>query len=454
MVMEGSSRPTAEKCELLGNKAAQLSIDANIPLSDAVVKVANSQCGLNNTHLNNICWAANNEYFRKIAQARKMAGEENLVFEFDLADPPDVIKRVNAAAQPKVAFIRETDYQTPPEDFRVKEAEQGVTPELGSFVVPGMFGAIGAGTGAALGSRWGTPGAVVGGLAGGAGGALLGRGMARNYAKNKAVNDALIKAYAKRTGKSMDQLTGADVAEALGEGSAGKSIAKGVDFIYGPPKQASMMDMPPAARRQFEELAKKRGKEVKDLRGEDFREGWGHFGEKYKKAEAEPYSYENPIMELGALREELRQVQYEAMQKSASIENHLDVLEERFYQHIKQAGLSGTPLGHIVDLLSNHPDGPDAASLELQKVASRMAKEEPIFFGQFAKTAEARSKGLPDLEHPIYDTYGTIRDLRRDHYVLKLAEKQAEADAAHAEKAERQGLVTLQKEWGGFRRPA
>ncbi|MCA8938780.1 MAG: hypothetical protein KDB07_03165, partial [Planctomycetes bacterium] len=103
----------SERCEHLGHKAAQLAIDANIPLTDAVVKVATAYPDLNNRHINNIVWVANNEYFRKVASARKEAGE-NLVFDFELADPPDITKQLNDSAAPKVAHIVRSDYGSSP----------------------------------------------------------------------------------------------------------------------------------------------------------------------------------------------------------------------------------------------------------------------------------------------------------------------------------------------------
>ncbi len=103
-IQRGQS-PTPEMCDSLGYRASQMAIDAKIDLTDAVVKVAGEHPNLNNRHLTTICHVANNEYFRKIASARKQAGQ-NLVFEYPLADPSEVCKQINAEASPKTAHVR------------------------------------------------------------------------------------------------------------------------------------------------------------------------------------------------------------------------------------------------------------------------------------------------------------------------------------------------------------
>lgn len=108
-----NAKVTPEDTDRMGYKASQLAIDAQIPLTEAVIKVAGEHKSLNNTHLGNICWVANNEYFRKVAAARKAAGQ-HLVFEFPLADPEEVTKHFNASAKPKVASVtRDRDYLEP-----------------------------------------------------------------------------------------------------------------------------------------------------------------------------------------------------------------------------------------------------------------------------------------------------------------------------------------------------
>ena len=81
----GTNKATPETTDFLGNRAAQMAIDASISLSDAVVKVASGHPGLNNTHIQNICWVANNEYFRKVAKSREQAGENlrDLIDEYN-----------------------------------------------------------------------------------------------------------------------------------------------------------------------------------------------------------------------------------------------------------------------------------------------------------------------------------------------------------------------------------
>jgi len=123
-VSTGKSCIAPQDCDFLGTKAAQMAIDANISLTDAVVKTASSKPGLNNTHIQNICWVANNEYFRKVARAREDAGED-LTFQFALADPPEVVKMIGALAEPKVAHIDHPDYSMTPAQLLGKESSGG-----------------------------------------------------------------------------------------------------------------------------------------------------------------------------------------------------------------------------------------------------------------------------------------------------------------------------------------
>jgi hypothetical protein len=118
-----SPKVTPEKTEFLGVKAAQLALDANIPLPDAVVKTASNVPGMNNTHIKNLCWAANNEYHRKVASSRKEAGED-LVFDYPLSDPNDVILKLNRLEMPKEAHVcvSSFDYSTQPEDYQTRKS--------------------------------------------------------------------------------------------------------------------------------------------------------------------------------------------------------------------------------------------------------------------------------------------------------------------------------------------
>lgn len=111
-----------ETCDMLGHRAVELAHTANIPLTDAIVKVAASVQGLNNQHINNICYVANNEYFRKVAAARKQAGL-NLVFEYPLAEPSEVSKQINQEAAPKVSHVlHDPEYMAPPQQSVEKRA--------------------------------------------------------------------------------------------------------------------------------------------------------------------------------------------------------------------------------------------------------------------------------------------------------------------------------------------
>ena len=283
-------RVSPELCDYLGNKAAQMAIDANISLTNAIVKVANNNPGLSNTHITNICHFANNEYFRKVASARKEAGE-NLVFEYPLADPPEVVKQLNSAAHPKISFVQDVDFQEPPPDFHLT---------------------------------------------------------------------------------------------------------------------VNTLNLPKT--------------------------------QQVKKASVEPYSKENPLQELGDLRETLERVYTDAGAKLSSIQNHIDVVEEKLYRMFKQAMLSGIAASHVADLWEQHPDSYKGVEQELSKCAARLAKEEPMLYQEVQKTAHVLPRGIPDLTHPLFDTYDTLRTLRKEAKILSRTEKLASYDLEYATHALQEGL--------------
>jgi hypothetical protein len=286
-IEEGSEKPSPELCEHLGSKAAQLAIDANINLSDAVVKVASDQSGLNNNHINNICWEANNEYFRKVAAAKKEAGGEDLAFNYALADPPDVAKRLNAAANPKVSFVTDPDFLAPPPEETIDE-------------------------------------------------------------------DALLRNF----------------------------------FGSLPPDHS-------------------------------------------KK-----YAQHNALKQLGEVREVLVRASDQTREKAASLETGVSLAEARLYKLFKQAAVAGTPLGHIVDLLSYHHDGDNAVAAEVSKLAHKLSKEEPLFFRQFQKTANVEPEGKADTEHPLYHAYSALRSSRLESAYMSKAAQISTAEAQFAMREE------------------
>lgn len=281
---------TPELCDELGEKAAQLAVDARMDLSDAVVKVASEQPGLKNTHINNICWYANNEYFRKLAAARKEAGED-LTFQFKLAEPPDVVKRLNSMSQPKLSFVQDRDYTESPPHYA-----GAYNPQIDPFTVKEAR--------------------VVGRL--------------------------------------------------------------------------------------------------------------------------------NPLEDLAHLRESVTRVAEDSTMKAASAHVTMREMEDRLYRQFKQAAVAGTPLGHVVDLLASHPDGESAVASELRKLASKLAKEEPLLYKRFAKTAGIAPKGQPDPTHPLMSAYADMRASRKDHMKLAKLAQVATNDARYVlykeQEALRQGL--------------
>lgn len=390
VMSEKTGSVSPEQTDFLGAKAAQMAIDANIPLPDAVVKVALAQGGLNNTHIGNICWMANNEYFRKVAAKRQEAGE-NMVFDFPLADPSEVTKRVNSSAQPKVAFVREHDYKVAPPDYRTKTASDNSW--VGPMIGGGIGTAVGGMGGLAIGRQVGRGGALAQAAGAGAG-ALLGGGlgafMGQNAQQNHAKQTALIGAWTKKNGRQ--PATAQEMAEALGEGSMGMGLAKTID-------------------------------KVSEAR--------------------QPYSLENPMAELGELRETLFRARDLAAEKSSSLRFHTEMLEKQLYSQVKQAALEGSTIPEFVSLFSQHRHGQGAALSEIKKIAFALAKDDSILFKKLSKTAEQTVHGLPDTSHPLYSTYSDLRQMREDSSRMRTAHKIAAAEARYAAKAEEKGLAAL-----------
>ena len=105
------------------------------------------------------------------------------------------------------------------------------------------------------------------------------------FLKNEK-QEKMLQEYMKRTGKKRSDLTGTDVAKALGEGKAGMWIAGKLDKVMGTPnpvrKRKSLAtrvfgEPPKDAKKIFERIAKEKGKKVEDLKGSDF----PLFGKKY-----------------------------------------------------------------------------------------------------------------------------------------------------------------------------
>lgn len=317
-----------ERCEHLGNRAAQMAIDANISVSDAVEKVASGHADLNNRHINNIIWVANNEYFRKVAQARKEAGK-HLVFEFDLADPPDVTKRLNSSAMPKVSHVENNHYLHAPE--KIAQLQQSVEKTAG-------------------------------------------------LVNTKKMGDAFKKKV----------------------------------------------------------MSLKGAKNMKESAGS----GCGSKGYKYSHADASrsKMAQRHAIDDLGALREESVRVANMAISKHAELEGLAAETQARFFKLYKQAALHRIDMAAITDLLAHHPAGEEVLVNNLDKVARRLAGEEPVLFERFMKTAEARVKGDPDFSHPLYVSYDDMVLASEKLAEMEVAKNIAIAEANYVAHAEKQAM--------------
>ena len=110
-----TSTPTfdGEHLERMGRQAARMSMADSIPITDAVVKVAGEHPGLTRNHIENVCWFANINRFRKEASDRK-AAKKDYRHEFDPADPTKVAALLDSAGV-EVVEVGAADYSGPPD---------------------------------------------------------------------------------------------------------------------------------------------------------------------------------------------------------------------------------------------------------------------------------------------------------------------------------------------------
>lgn len=100
----------------LGRDAAKLAVEASMLLGDAVFEVLKDKTHYNAIQIGNVCWVANNECFRKIAEQFQAAGSPHLLFEYALADPTDVIKRLDKTKEPPMKRDDHPEYSLTPRE--------------------------------------------------------------------------------------------------------------------------------------------------------------------------------------------------------------------------------------------------------------------------------------------------------------------------------------------------
>ncbi len=110
------SKTDPSEYDTLGRDAAKLAVEASMLLGDAVVEVLKDHDHFNATQIGNVCWVANNECFRKIAEQFQAAQSPHLVFEYALADPTDVIKRLDKTKEPPMKIEGHRDFKLAPSE--------------------------------------------------------------------------------------------------------------------------------------------------------------------------------------------------------------------------------------------------------------------------------------------------------------------------------------------------
>lgn len=110
------SKTDPSEYDTLGRDAVKLAVEASMLLGDAVVEVLKDHDHFNAIQIGNVCWVANNECFRKIAERFQAAQSPHLVFEYALADPTDVIKRLDKTKEPDMKVQGHRDFALPPSE--------------------------------------------------------------------------------------------------------------------------------------------------------------------------------------------------------------------------------------------------------------------------------------------------------------------------------------------------
>jgi hypothetical protein len=107
-----TSAANVSRSDLLshGRRAADMFIRESVPLTEAIIKVAQETSSLTPAHLERITEFANTAAFERLFE--KQASDKNI--SFDIADPADVVRGINSAACPQTVKTSSADYALPP----------------------------------------------------------------------------------------------------------------------------------------------------------------------------------------------------------------------------------------------------------------------------------------------------------------------------------------------------
>lgn len=114
--------PSRLELEQMGKQASIMFVDQGVPLTDAVVKVAQSKEGLSPQHVLRITEFANRDTF--LDAHEKAAGDKNV--EFEIADPKTVLSQLNMSVAPSTVKVASSDYASPPPSLDFEDVEADI----------------------------------------------------------------------------------------------------------------------------------------------------------------------------------------------------------------------------------------------------------------------------------------------------------------------------------------
>jgi len=115
---------SAEKLEMMGKEAAHLLIDKQVPLHQAVVKVASQVSDINAEQVKRVVEFANTAAYLAYHEKNKTAGAESSYPQFDLADPHRVLSSLRLNAKPVKTTSSDVTYSSEPEKRKVSNAKR------------------------------------------------------------------------------------------------------------------------------------------------------------------------------------------------------------------------------------------------------------------------------------------------------------------------------------------
>lgn len=120
---------SAQDLEDLAKKASAMYLGQDTPLNDAVVKVASAHPGISQEQVKRVVEMANTSTFQRLFE--KQAGDRNI--EFTIADPSEVLRRMNTGASAPVLKVASADYASRPPRHQAADLEA-------DFALAQMFG--------------------------------------------------------------------------------------------------------------------------------------------------------------------------------------------------------------------------------------------------------------------------------------------------------------------------